>query len=84
MAIKWTNKSAINREIDMAERHTDPQTFVGPCIFRLFENFLFGITKSKVSVDGLCEIYLVEYHKIDLTFLYTGTQLNVASIFIFI
>ena len=24
MAIKWTNKSAINREIDMAERHTDP------------------------------------------------------------
>ena len=23
MAIKWTNKSAINREIDMAERHTD-------------------------------------------------------------
>ena len=23
MAIKWTNKSAINREIEMAERHTD-------------------------------------------------------------
>ena len=23
MAIKWTKKSAINREIDMAERHTD-------------------------------------------------------------
>ena len=26
MAIKWTNKSAINREIDMAERHTDPSS----------------------------------------------------------
>ena len=23
MAIKWTNKSAINRVIEMAERHTD-------------------------------------------------------------
>ena len=34
MAIKWTNKSAINRKIQMAERHT------GPCIFPPFLNFI--------------------------------------------
>ena len=28
MAIKWTNKSAINREIEMAERHTDPARLI--------------------------------------------------------
>ena len=32
IAIKWTNKSAINREIDMAERHTDLDLCVSACV----------------------------------------------------
>ena len=43
MAIKWTNKSAINREIEMAERHTDQAELSGISFempFKAFELFV--------------------------------------------
>ena len=49
------------------------QRFVGPCIFRPFE---FGARfQLTVCVKSLFSV--IEYHKIDLALLYTGTQLGI-------
>ena len=42
MAIKWTNKSAIKREIDMAERHTDH----AGCVNKTYHD---------LSITGICD-----------------------------
>ena len=48
MAIKWTNESAINREIDMAERHTDPSDSV----WDMAEQQKWKVNLSHKNVQG--------------------------------